>query len=474
MKRRKRRAPVLNLRRARFTIIRSALPFLITVLASLPSSGAETPAKTPDYVAVDAIFTAHCLDCHGSKDPDGELVLENYQTLLKGGEAGAVILPHKSADSLLVKMVEGKFEKAGKKKIMPPGKREKLTADQIAVIKAWIDAGAPAPTTEIVKELVTPQIKPTVTPRDPVNALAFSETSKLVAVARYGEVELRSLADLRVTHRLSGHSGNVNALLFSHDGSELFAAGGQPGWGGEIKRWSVADGKLVASIKGHKDAIYSLALSPDGKLLATGSYDQKIKLWDIATGKELKPLNGHNGCVYDLAFRPDGKILASAAADRTVKLWDAVTGERRDTLSQSLKEVYAVAFSPDGKRLLAGGADNRLRVWEVSTNAAENSNPLVTSLFAHEGAILRIFMAEDGKTMLTCADDRTVKLWDPSVPRERAMLEKQADWVTAAVFLPDNRIMLGRSDGTLSLCDSDSGKAIPTAELAASAKLKSP
>jgi WD40 repeat protein len=284
-------------------------------------------------------------------------------------------------------------------------------------------------------------------------------------------VELRYLADLSVIRRLAGQQGNVNSILFSHDGSELFAAGGQPGWGGEIKRWNVAEGKMLAVITGHKDAIYSMALSPDGKVLATGGYDQKIKLWDVATGKELKTLSGHNGCVYDLAFRPDGRILASAAADRTVKLWDAVTGERRDTLSQSLKEVYAVTFTPDGKHLLAGGADNRLRVWEISTNAVENSNPLLTSLFAHEGAILRLFMAKDGKTMVSCADDRTVKVWDPNVPKERAALEKQADWVTAAAFLPDKKIILGRLDGTLSLCDSDSGRAIPIPGFTASAKL---
>src|SRR4026207_1721609 len=112
---------------------------LLGVAFSLP---AETPT---DYAAVDAIFSKHCLDCHASKDPEGQLVLESYESLMKGGEIGAAIVPRKSAESLLVKMVEGRFEKDGKKKIMPPGKRAKLSAGEIAIIKAWIDAGAPAP-----------------------------------------------------------------------------------------------------------------------------------------------------------------------------------------------------------------------------------------------------------------------------------------------------------------------------------------
>ena len=76
---------------------------------------------------MDTILSAHCLDCHASTDPEGQLVLESFETLMKGGELGAAIVPGKSADSLLIEMIEGRFEKNGKKKIMPPGKRAKLT-----------------------------------------------------------------------------------------------------------------------------------------------------------------------------------------------------------------------------------------------------------------------------------------------------------------------------------------------------------
>src|SRR5207247_2854899 len=129
-------------------------------------------------------------------------------------------------------------------------------------------------------------------------------------------------------------------------------------------------------------------------------------LWDLQTGKETKTFSGHNGCVYDLAFRPDGKILASASADRTVKLWDVLSGERRETFSQPLKELYAVAFSPDGRHVVAGGADNRIRVWQVSESAAETTNPILHSKFAHEGAILNLVFSSDGQTLLSSSDDR--------------------------------------------------------------------
>jgi WD40 repeat protein len=431
--------------------MRSASPFLACVLFLAASALAET--SVTNYSAVDSIFTAHCLDCHASQDPEGQLVLENFETLMKGGEIGPAIVPGKSTESLLVQMVEGRFEKDGKKKIMPPGKRTKLTSQEIASIKAWIDAGAPAPAVAAApKELLVPKILPKVPPRNPVNTLAFSAPAKLLAVGRYREIELRK-PDLSLVRTLPGHRGNVNGLVFSDDGSQIFAASGQPGLSGEIRQWNVQDGKLARILEGHKDALYAIALSPDGNTLASGGYDQKIKLWDLKTGKEIKTLSGHNGCVYRLAFRPDGKILASASADRTVKLWDVASGERRETLSQSFKELYAVAFSPDGRRLVAGGADNRIRIWQISETAAETTNPMLDSLFAHEGVILNLLFSADGKTLLSSADDRTVKIWNADRMTERALLEKQPDWAPALSFMENSAIAVGRLDGSLGVYD---------------------
>jgi hypothetical protein len=426
---------------------------------------AAEPLPPNDYSAVDAIFTEHCLECHGSQDPEAKLVMESFDLLMKGGASGAVIVPGKSEESLLVRLIEGRVEKDGKQLVMPPGKkREKLKPEQIALIKAWIDAGARPPAEFKPRELAVPRIDPKVPPRNSVHAIGYSSVGKLIAVGRYGEVELRSAETHAVVRSLKGHRGSVNALAFSPDGKVLFAAGGEAGWLGEARQWALSDGGLLRLFEGHKDAIYSVAVSPDGKTLATGGYDQKIKLWNIETGDELKTLSGHNGAVFGLAFRTDGRILASASADRTIKLWDVATGERRDTLSQPLKDQYAIAFSPDGGRLVAGGVDNRIRVWQISETAAETTNPILESRFAHEGAILHLAFSSDGKTIGSSADDRTIKLWDAtgSELRERLLLDRQPDWAPALTFtLDDKALVVGRLDGTIEFYDAASGKILP-------------
>jgi len=426
-------------------------------------AGAAFPAETPDFTRqVAPILAKHCISCHGPDDVNGELRLDTFSNLMKGGEEGVDVVAGKSDHSRLIKLVESK-----KKGVMPPGKRKKLEPAEIAMLRAWIDAGALPPANKdepIVAIVEIPKIAPKAAPPNGIYALAYSPKSKLLALGRHGEVELMSSETLSVVRTLKGHRGNVNALAFSADGSTLAAVSGDTATRGEAKLWNTADGNLIRSFDGHRDAIYSVALSPDGKTLATGSYDQTIKLWETESGKEIRTLTGHNGAVFSLAFRPDGKILASASLDRTVKLWDVASGNRLDTLSQSLKELYTLAFSPDGKRLAAGGVDSRIRVWQISDTAVDGTNPILYSIFAHDGAILKLAFSENGESIVTSAEDNAVKIWNSDKVTQKLALEKQPDFAPGLVFIENGTVAIGRLNGTFTTYDAMSGKP-PKAEL---------
>jgi WD40 repeat protein len=399
------------------------------------------------YGDVNAVFRKHCVSCHNPKDLKGELNLESHAGLLKGGENGPVL------ENLVATL-----EHAKKPFMPPPKKAPKLSPAEIDVIRAWIAAGAPAPKEgELAKAVEIPKIAPKVAPRRAVGALAGAH--QRLAVARLGDVDILN-AETRASIRvLKGHAGPVLDLAFSADGKFLAAAGGERGVSGEVKIWKADSGQLVKTLKGHADAIYAVAFSPDGKLLATGSYDRDILLWDVEAGTPVRTLEGHNEAVFDVAFRPDGKILASASADRTVKLWDVASGQRRETLNEATKALHAVAWSPDGRHVYAGGVDNRVRQWEVSADAKEGTNPLLASVFTHEGAILAIRFSGDGKTLLTSADDRAVKVWNAADLAQKLVLEAQPDWPVSLCFAMDDKAaVVGRLDGTLGFYSIADGK----------------
>ena len=435
-------------------------PFLICVLV-LAGAGlcAAAPGAEPTTYEeqVAPLLKKYCADCHNPADREGELVLNRYDAILRGGEHGAVIAAGDSQRSRLIQVLSGKSKPA-----MPPEDNERPTPAEIALLAAWIDAGAKGPSgaEPDATELITPHIAARGTAVEPIAAAACSPADGTIALARYGRVELLAPDRLaQPARRLDGLRGRANAVGFSRDGALVWAAGGEPGLVGELTIWNAASGAVQRTLRGHQDSLYAAAPSPDGKLLATGGYDQQIKIWDAASGLELRTLSGHNDAVFDLAFRSDSRVLASASGDRTVKLWDVASGERLDTFGQSLKDLYCVAFSPDGARVVAGGVDNRIRLWQISAEAKENTNPLVYSRFAHEGAILKLVYSPDGRTLVSAGDDRAVKVWDADKLVERYALEGQSDWPTALAISPDSQtLIVGRLDGTLTRYDLASGQ----------------
>ncbi len=429
-------------------------------------SHADEGSAAPEFNRVQAVLRQYCAGCHSAQEPEHDLVLETYEGILAGGKSGAVVLPGEPDNSRLLLMVEGKLQPS-----MPPEGNEAPTPDEIALLRAWIEAGAPGPTGEVPDRtlLVTPHVPLLAPVRRVINSVAFSPDGKLLAVAEYNGVRLVSAESRATLRRLEGIRGNVTEVSFSADGNHLLAAAGEPGLFGEAVLWHVADGTVAARFLGHTDSLNCAALSPDGTLAATGSYDQTVIIWDVVSGQALRTIKGHNGAVFDLAFHPRRGILATASGDRTIKLWDVASGARLETFGQPLKEQYAVAFSPDGRYVAGGGVDNRIRVWQLSETAQEGTNPLLLTRFAHEGAIIRLVYSPDGATLVSAAEDRTVTVWDTSGYVQRLELERQPDWVPALDVASDNRTLAaGRLDGSLAFYDLSNGSRLlpPKPELA--------
>jgi WD40 domain-containing protein/cytochrome c len=441
----------------KFQISNSSL-LLLCLLAAVAAeigvvsrgAGSETKASTPSYLGqVQPILQSNCLACHSSSAKMGGLVMETYETLMKGGAHGAAIIPGKSAESRMVMMLKGEI-----KPQMPFGGNP-LPAADLATLVTWIDAGAPGPPAGAATNIPAPQpvipdIKPRVPVVSPISSLSFAPDGKFLAVGGYQEVRLIDAATGKTLGTLPGHVGMVRALAFSPDGSKLAAAGGLPARLGEIKIWDVPDRRLLSTLVGHNDNIFSVAFSPDGKLLATGSYDKLIKLWDVETGKELRTLKDHIDAVFAVTFSPDGKRLASGAADRTIKIWDVASGQRLFTLSEPLDGITTVVFRPSGGQLAAAGTDKQIRIWDLT----DKGGTLSQSMIAHEDTILQLAYTPDGGTLISTSADQTIRIWDAATLQPRTALEKQPDWVQAMSISPDGkRLAAGRYDGSLSVYD---------------------
>ena len=107
--------------------------------APLPLAAGRSVGYTND---VEPLFAAHCYSCHGPKKQESNLRLDTKAGAMKGGEdfGNKVIIPGQSADSVLIQAVAQTHPD-----LKMPKKGDRLTAEQVGVLRAWIDQGAAWP-----------------------------------------------------------------------------------------------------------------------------------------------------------------------------------------------------------------------------------------------------------------------------------------------------------------------------------------
>ncbi len=215
-------------------------------------------------------------------------------------------------------------------------------------------------------------------------------------------------------------------------------------------------------LRGHDKAVYSVIFSPDSKVIATAGDDGKVILWDVAT-KEKKSVLDHGRGVLALAFSRDGKVIASGSIDGLVIVWNAITGEEIqpfDTQTERILEkgarktwlqdddihrwnnVTSLAFSSDGKTIASCVNGGTVKLWDLQTIKAKKTlatkTPLFTVAFSPEGR----YLVSGGHEISSREDDIALILWEVQTGEEKCSLNvRNAGGVFSAAFSPDGRVL---------------------------------
>jgi len=138
-----------------------------------------------------------------------------------------------------------------------------------------------------------------------------------------------------------------------------------------VKVWNLTNCKLRNDLVGHTGYLNTVCVSPDGSLAASGGKDNTAMLWDLNEGKRLYSLDAGN-IINGLVFSPNRYWLCAATED-SIKIWDLESKVVVDTLRPEEPEVGSMpactclAWSADGSTLFAGYSDNVIRVYAVTS-----------------------------------------------------------------------------------------------------------
>ncbi|MCC6145520.1 MAG: protein kinase, partial [Candidatus Hydrogenedentes bacterium] len=198
----------------------------------------------------------------------------------------------------------------------------------------------------------------------------------------------------------------------------------------------------ILTIEEPGSQIYFAAYSPDGTRLATSSFPAPISLWDSRTGSKLQSFHPPDR-MNDISWSPDGKLLVAGSNGGAIYVWETESGNLLFENHGHRARICSVAVASDNRTVLSTAEDNTVRIWDAKTQEQLASHDINAPVSATWGS-------DSDRFLVHCNQSATVFDRATCTP-VFTVPGRNGTWS------PDNRAILTLQDNTLFLYDGLTG-----------------
>ena len=279
----------------------------------------------------------------------------------------------------------------------------------------------------------------------PITAIAFSPDGNSVLVGSQTGIAVHGWPQLELERRIEAKLLTVHDLTFSPDGSRLAAGGGYPAEQGLVEIFSWPGGESLQVLDGHGDSVQAVVWETNSSL-ATAALDHEIARWNVNDLQPAQRLRGHSRGVTCLCLLHDQQLLISGSIDQNLRVWEVESGTVSRTLNNHTREIRDLAVRPGagGLPMIASVADDRtVRLWQPTIGRLVRFAQLGTPLLA-------VDWLPDGSQVAVAGADGRVRLIDPDTVEVVEEIDAVDGWAYSLQAHPtDGSLLVGGRGGQL-------------------------
>ena len=192
--------------------------------------------------------------------------------------------------------------------------------------------------------------------------------------------------------------------------------------------------------------------TPDFFVVTTGA---RVQLYSHKTRKLLKTITRFDDIACSGEARYDGRVLAAGDETGAIQVFDVNSRAILKTWREQKQPVHAVKWSPrETTALMSCGDDRAVKLWDLPSDAS------VQTFHGHMDYVRAgSFLPEQSSNLMVSGSyDQTVRLWDPRAPDAAVMTFKHTAAVEDVLCMPSGTAILASAGNQIAVLDIVAGR----------------